>query len=367
MDEWVSRGAKASVLLVIGTPGCGASSSLEKILRDADIESVWFGSGSPKLRAHLGDAACSCYSATGRRKMVVVDGFDACMADANAAADLGAFIKKKLPCPTIFLAHRTRTIAKRFRDLFTVASYAARAAVVELQGPSTEQLTALLGGGTRAAAIAARARGDVRAARAAMDWSGDVSALKDDVPETFEAVDRALDGVYETVREVLDVTSCDSTVISYGIFERYGLSPDIADYFSAADVLESAMFKSQRWDLFDVYTALGVAGPALLPKKPLPKATKFTYGTVWSKMHLQASREKYVRKLSNRHIPVTELGVLRNMILQAEASKDYDTLKRLLHGWSPDELLGLMRLWKCKYTQTTHARIIKRAGLRENI
>lgn len=375
MEAWLQANALKSVLLVVGTPGCGASSSLEQLLKDLDIEAVWFGPGAPKLRASLLDAGCSAFSATGRRKIVVLDGFDAMIADVNANADIGCFVRKALPAPTIFLAHRTRTILKRFRDLFTAAAYAARATVLELAPPSPTRVRDIVAAAAppdmptdQLDRIIAKAKGDIRAALKAVEFRS-ADAVKEPVPESYAVVERALCGDYETVEDILRDAAAEPTVISHGIFERYGFSPDIADAFSLADVMDEYMFAHQRWELTDPHAAISVALPALLPKSAPTKrkaTDTFTYGMVWSKLHLQACRTKHVKTVTTQRaeaklpfMPVQDLALVRGMILQCEASKDWKTLQNVAHGLGPDAVLALMRLWSCKYTQTVHARVTK--------
>lgn len=377
--EWVSTGTSRSILLVVGIPGCGASSLLTTILAELDIESVWLTPGIQKLRASLHDAGCSYYSATGRRKVVVLDGFEAIMGDANSAADVGDFVRRAFPAPTICLAHRTRTIIKRFRDLFNAASR-IRGTVVELHPLPPERIQGILEHkypsvkSEEAVKIARHCKGDLKAAFSALDFcTTDASSrLKDEIPESFAVVDRILEGGISTVRDALDMASAESTVISYGIFERYGLSPEIAEAFSIADVLEEHMFANQKWELGDVHAAVAVGYPAVMMtasgNKALPKKTTdtFTYGMVWSRLHLHAARKKLTHTISSQRaesrlmtIPITDLGLVRGMVVHAEKNKDFETLKSVLHGMRPDGILALMRLWKGGYTQSTHARVCK--------
>ena len=383
MEEWLRQGTPKSVLLVVGVAGCGMSSSLEHLLKSLEIEAVWFGPGATKLRASLLDAGCSCYSATGRRKIVVLDGFDAMMADANAAADIGEFIRRALPAPTIFLTHKTRTIHKRFRELFNAASYAAQASVLDMEPPSSEALATILAAeypeadSMQIKDIAERARGDVRAAKAALEFSGNSNTLKDYIPEAYTVVDDALSGNYGTVKEILDAASSDPAVISHGIFERYGWHPEISDVFSVADVLDECMFSKQHWELHDVHAALAVAYPALKAPKAKHHAkkspAKFTYGMVWSKLHLQACRQRHVRTVATqraeaklRFLPVQESAYLRRMIMDAHAQGDTETLRNVLHGLKPDGLLSLMRLWRGNYTQSMHSKVSRHCAIKNS-
>ena len=377
--QWLTTGTSKSMVLVVGIPGCGASSTLTTLLTDLGIESVWLTPGMQKLRASLHDAGCSYYSATGRRKVVVLDGFDAIMGDANSAADVGDYVRRAFPAPTICLAHRTRTIIKRFRDLFNAASR-PRASVVELHPLAPDRIASILKErhpsieDAEAVKISRQCKGDLKAAISALDFSThDASSrLKDEIPESFAVVDTILEGGIQTVRDALDMASAESTVISYGVFERYGFSPEIADAFSIADVLEEHMFANQKWELGDVHASIAVGYPAVamtisgntvLPKKA---TDTFTYGMVWSRLHLHAARKKLTHTISSQRaesrlmsIPITDLGLVRSMVVQAEKNKEYDILKSIVHGLRADGILALMRLWKGGYTQSTHSRICK--------
>jgi hypothetical protein len=379
LRTWLESKTPRSLVLVVGTPGCGASSTLTSLLEELDIESVWLTPGVQKLRASLHDAGSSFYSATGRRKVVVVDGFDAIMGDANSAADVGDFVRRALPAPTVCLAHRTRTIIKRFRELFNAASR-PRAAVIELHPLSPVQIAEIVRqkhpsiSENDAMTLAQQCNGNIKSAISSLAFSTSSAParLKDDFPESFAVVDRILDGELHTVREALDMASAESIVISYGVFERYGFSPDVSEAFSIADVLEEHMFANQKWELSDVHTAIGVGYPAVamtLPaSRPLPKKTEtFTYGMVWSRIHLHAARKKMTHAIHTQRaesqlvgsMPIADLALVRQMVLACEKQKDYTTLKRILHGMRPDGILAIMRLWKGGYTQSMHSRVCK--------
>ena len=383
LTTWLETGTHASVLLIVGTPGCGASSMLTRCLHTLDIESVWFAPGAVKLRATLRDAAASSFSATGRRKIMVLDGFDAMMTDANSAADIAEFVRRSMPAPAVFLAHKTRTVEKRFRELFNAAAR-PRATVLVLNPLTVPQIAAIIldkhpsVDPRTAQDLAARAKGDVRAALQAMKFSSE--ALKDEITEAYAVVDAILEGRLGTVQAALDMASAETAVISHGVHERCAYYPEVAEAFSVADVIEERMFGKQLWELSGVHAALAVAYPAVMLARPevqdtvlaKPRGEKFTYGMVWSRIHLHAARQKLCRTIALQRMEagvsdmhVGDLGFIREMVLDAAAARNGPILQDLLCGMHPSGVLAMMRLWKCGYTQAMHARVCKLALLQK--
>ena len=382
--EDTAYAVRGSVLLVVGTPGCGASTMLESLTAAAGLECVWLSPSVPRLRAALRDAGASSISASGRRKLIVFEGFDAAMTDANAAADVADFVTRAMPAPAVFLAHRTRTVLKRFHELFKAASR-HRGTLVELQAVDARTIAGVLRASddtmseARALELAAAARGDVRAAlaAAAFDAQGRCGeTTKDRVLESFSVVDAALEGTVTTVRDALAMAAGDPTVVSLGLFESYGLSPHVADAFSAADVMEEFMFGHQRWELADAHAALAVAYPAVsmslasaAAARPPPStvATKFSYGMVWSRAHLQAAKLRLTKTIATQradaglpaNLSTLDLAWVRTMVMAADEAKDSAALAHVLHGMQPAGVLAIMRLWKGKYTQSMHSRVCK--------
>lgn len=374
--SWLATGAPRSVFLAVGVPGCGVSTALARMLGALDIESVWLDPATPRLRIALADAGCSCVSATGRRKVVVLEGFEAIMRDANGAADIADALRRQLPAPTVFLAHRTRTVIRRFRDMFPAATR-DRATVLEVRPMRPARIAAVIQGAHPAVAPAlaesmARAcRGDVRSALASLAMSETTDAyVKDEVPEADAVVDAALAGALTTVVEAVARGSSDPAVVSHGMFERYGFSVEVADAFSVADMIEERMFATQRWELADVHAAMAVAFPALrldpgqvVPSpRPQTGGRKFVYGMVWSRQHLLAARAKLFQTVQTQRVAakvpaldVTDLAMVRRMVMDARDRPA--VLRRVLEGLRPDAVLAIMRLWKGSYTLSMHAKV----------
>ena len=351
--------------------------------RQQDLEHVTLGPGTARLRHCLVDAAGSCISATGRRKIIVVDGFEAVMADANNAADIAFFVKKSLPAPTILVAHKTRTITTRFNDLFA-AAMRSRATVLHLVPPDPDEIAEIVQtvhphiDRATALSLGTRARGDIRAALASAGM-GFVSEkrhghmVKDRTDESFQLVDAIFDHC-DDVESVDDIVRrvTEPGVVSCAMFERYGFSLACIDAMSDADLIDAYMFRHQRFDLWDAYTTMAVAAPIihirrerLDEQRRRPHGT-FIYGVVWSKMHLHATRSKLAATVLHQRalamlprIAIHELALLRDMVLDAEHRRDGPELASVTHGLLPNGLLALMRLFKVKYTQGTHARVVK--------
>lgn len=389
LRAWLTAGTPRSVLMVVGVPGCGVSTALARMLEALQVESVWLDMGTPRLRAAMANAGCSCVSATGRRKVVVLEGFDAIMRDANGAADVADALRRQLPAPLVVLSHPTRTIVRRFRDLFTAATR-ERATVITVRPMGPARIAAILRAVHPAMAapladeMARACQGDVRSALAslALDETTDAYA-KDDVPDADAVVEDALAGQIATVAEALLRGSIEPSVVSHGIHERYGFSVAVADAFSLADMIEERMFATQRWELSGVYAAMAVAFPAvhLDPSQVLPRGNEraFVYGMTWSREHLRAARTKMFLTVrtqrASANLPVTldltDLALMRRMVMDTfgrgtrgnrgtrggAAIENQDAFRRIVDGLGPDGVLAIMRLWKGSYTQTMHAKV----------
>lgn len=383
LRAWLAAGVPRSVFLVVGVPGSGVSTLLTALLEALEIESVWLGPGTHRLRVAMADAGCSVFSATGRRKVLVVEGFDALMHDASSAADIADALKRQLPAPTVFLAHRTRTVRRRFEEMFPAATR-ARATALDMRPMAAARIASMLQEAhpsvdpAVAADMARDCRGDLRSALASLAFSEESGAYtKDETPEADVVVEDLLAGRAGGVREALAVSAGDAAVVSHGIFERYGYCPEVADAFSVADIIEERMFATQRWELTDVHAVMAVAYPALrldtAHVMPAPaqecsagasKKTKFVYGMVWSRMHLQAARRKLVHTVHTQRaqakllpLDVPDLGLVRRILSDAVASWSPEVIGRVTHGLRPDAILAIMRLWKGRYTLATHGRV----------
>ncbi len=374
LRTWLAAGTPRSVIMAVGVPGCGVSTALQHLLDVLDMESVWLDPATPRLRVAMADAGCSCVSATGRRKVVVLEGFDAIMRDANGAADVADALRRQLPAPLVVLAHRTRTIVRRFQELFPAATR-DRASVVEIRPMRPARIAGILRAAhpgmapALAESMARACRGDVRSALASLALSEASDAhTKDEVPDADEVVEAAIAGQLTTVAEALRRGASDPAVVSHGIFERYGFAADVADAFSAADVIDERMFATQRWELAEVHAAMAVAYPALRldPSQTLPRGPasrkKFVYGMVWSRQHLLAARSKLFLTVQTQRVAaklpplgVTDLAMVRGMVLHAIGRPE--VLRRILEGLRPDAVLAIMRLWKGSYTLNMHAKV----------
>jgi hypothetical protein len=385
---FASRGGGVAVLTA--PTGSGLTTTVRLLLSELGADVVDVGSSQLRLKAFVADACQSPISVTGRPKVLVVEEFDVLVGtDANVAGDL---MLKAPRVPTLCLARAGRS--SRFADAtkaYTRFAFRAprsdaiaRVLIAATQAPSAADLA-------DAAAVAHSARGDVRAALAAWAFRNAQAApaapaapacsadafLKDIVPEGMDSVE-ALLAEHSSIDSVMAAFSSDPGIVSMGFWENYtsfaeDVCPEVSDAFSAADVVDAAMYRTQNWALHDAYGVFAAAAPSAYLRrrrraacKPPPKIDKF--GTIWSRMYNQCARMRHVKgiacaraELGLAALPVEDLAYLRDVLDAALAAGDAAGVRAAAAGvgGSAEHVLMLMRLWDRGYRQSAHSRVKK--------
>ena len=322
LRAWL-RSAKGPALATAAS-GTGLTTLVELLAREAKMDIVRVGAGTPRVRAFLAAAGSSPVTVTLRRKLIVVDEIDA-GGDASPLAEALAFAKTSPPLPVLFVGKSMRSQKPHeFAKAWPRFAFAR---------PPASKLAAYLASvaakhgvqGLDVAELAKRCRGDVRSAIMAMDMHRRAAAptaapaapaaapaAKDEAEDGLDLVEAILKGDRgATVRDARCIFSQVPAMASMGLFENYAdaLGKDdvasaarVAAAFSAADVLDAAAGAHQAWDaLADACAVASVAAPAAAlaraTRKPkAPKVTKF--GTAWSKAHNASAKTKHVRALA---------------------------------------------------------------------
>lgn len=397
LRQWL-RCTAAGPALATATPGSGLTTLVHLLVRETEVEAVWIGCATPRIRALLEQAGANPLSVTMRRKVIVIDEFDALASgDTMAASDVLSFVRSKPPVPILVLSHSTRSsktleFAKAWPKFAfgrppTAALAAYLRAVADKQGIAVADVTDL----------ASRVRGDVRAALMALDFGhrGQDAAAAPGEPE-FGTKDEAVEGLDlteavlrgergHTVRDCLKVFGMESAVVPMGLYENYLASlgkedlaavVDIADSFADADIVDRYLYAKQAWDLHDFYGVCSVAGPALTLRHrrastPSPSFGVTKFGSVWSKVYNMCAKTKHVKNLAFKYaeagarpLSPCDLAWVRRCLRDAvQREQDGDAhILRVTWPLAAADVLCLARLdttgstW---YKQTTHTRIKK--------
>jgi len=402
LRAWLASGATGPALAT-ASPGSGLSTLIRLLVRETALEGVWVTSGTPRLKAFLEQVASSPVSVTMRRKVLVIDEFDAMSGDSVAASEVLSFVRSKPPLPVLIAAHSTRSQKSQefakgwprfaFRRLTDKAVEGYLAKVATRHGVPV--------GGPELADLAASVRGDLRAALMALDLrrrgSGGGSGsgpeattvdVKDEVSDGLDLVESVLRGQRGgTVAECLRLFGMESAVLPMGIYENYlaGLGKDdldaaaaAADAFAQADCVDRYMYSRQAWDVHDVYGVYGVAAPSLAFRclrrsKPSASFGVTKFGSVWSKVYNMCAKTKHLKTIATRY---AEAGVrplsscdlayvrraVREVLDRGSGGDDDAELRRLCWPLTAADVLCLARMdpggsgW---YKQACHARIKK--------
>ena len=361
LRAWMAGRATTGPALATASAGSGLTTLVQLLLAETGLESVWIGCGTQRVKALLQNAGANPLSVTMRRKMIVIDEFDALASgDASAAADAIAFARSHPPLPVLFLSHATRSqktleFAKTW-PRFAFARPSRPVLAAYLQTVAARHGIALPEGAVDT--LARDVRGDVRAALAAMDLArrgpgppprqpppaagpsgsdqivGRRPATADDLGDAegsssgVESKDEATEGLDLaeavlrgqrglTVGDGLKMFWMESaSVVSMGMFENYlsalsggadvAAAAEVADAYSVADVVDRYLYSHQAWDLYDFYGVCAVAAPAVAinrrrrsPPNPALGISKF--GSVWSKVYNMCAKTKQVRSLAAKY------------------------------------------------------------------
>ncbi len=399
LRAWMAGGAPGPALAT-AVSGAGLTTLVQLLVREVGLETVWIACGTPRVRALLDQAGANPLSVTMRRKLIVVDEFDALTAtDSTAATDVLSFVRGKPPVPVLVLSHATRSQkAQEFAKAWprfafgrpgdkAVESLLAKVAAAQgLDGVPAETL----------ADLARRVRGDVRAALMALelaarggggDAAPDAAApdVKDECAEGLDLTEALLRGDRgHGVRECLRLFGMESAVVPMGLYENYLTSltkddlraaAEVADAFADADTVDRYLYARQAWDLYDVYGVCSVAAPTLRLRrhrksKPNKALAVTKFGSVWSKVYNGCAKTKHVKSIAAKYqeagvVPLNscDLAYVRGM-LRCSLAGDDDGVRRACWPLDAAGVLCLARLdvgsqstW---YKQSCHNRV-KRA------
>lgn len=401
LRAWMASG-QSGPALALATPGSGLTTLVRLLIKECGLESVWIGCSTPRIKTVLEQAGANPLSVTMRRKIVVIDEFDALSSsDATASSEALAFARSKPPVAVLFASHATRS-----QKALEFAKHWPRFAFARLP---VAKLAAYLSGLAHGKAsedecrqIADAAKGDVRAAVMALDLgvrrtgpgpprcSSSPLQMKDEAPDGLDLTEALLTGQRGcTVPDCLKVFGMEPAMVPMGLFENYLSALDktdmraaelAADGFSMADCVDKYLYSRQAWDVHDMYGVCSIAVPTFAlrchRRVPRPPAsfgiTKF--GSVWSKMYNMCTKAKHVRALATRYAEAGLLAptacdlawvrqCLKHMVV-ADGLADPGALRRLMWPLRAGDVLHLARLdagpggstW---YKQAVHARIKK--------
>lgn len=339
--------------LATAAVGAGLSTLVRLLVRELDFDAIWIQAGTKNAADAMKDAGAFDVAPTGRRKIIIADEFDP--SDKLVVVE---YSKRSSATKLLCLSHRTRS-AKALE-------FASKWERFDFPNASSSDIDAAL----RAAGFTPRTLffdGDVRAAfRSCEDGS-----KKDDFREGLDIVDAVLSGTDMDLRDILRVHASDPAVVSMGIFENYvgTLGPRawesatrISDAFSHADILDSSMYRTQNWGLFEIHGAMTAGLPAIELRGNKKAVHVKKFGTVWSRVYNAKAKAKNVKdinlkKLGHGETPLTaeDLAFQRQMISCA-ADKD---IPRLCGCLDESRVSMLMRLGFVPYKHDKIKKLLK--------
>lgn len=402
LRDWIASGVPGPALAT-APPGSGLTTLVSLLVKEAGLEPVWIGCGTPRIRALLDEAAACPVSATMRRKILVMDEFDALQAcDTSSATECVSATRTKKSIPMLFLAHpyrsqKTYEFAKKWPrfafarpSLAVMTSYLSK--VCSKHG---------MGDPGIAASVAASVKGDVRAALMALDIhrrsasaattapattapATTAPAAKDEACDPLDLVEAVLRGERgHTVRDCLHMFSMEGSALPMGLFENYltwvhkddtDVVRGIADAYSTGDIIDKHMYSKQAWDVYDAYGVHTVVAPSLGMKRTRrgdPKATVVKFGSVWSKAYNSCAKMKNVRALAHAFsegghaaLDTCDMAFVRACIKAALERGDEGAIRAACAPLTASHVLHLVRLdagpgGSAWYKQAHHNRVKK--------
>lgn len=310
LRAWMATAGAGCAALATAPTGSGLTTLVELLVREAGVDAVWIGCGTPRVRALLHAAGANPVTVLMKRALIVVDEIEGMASTGDTGlAEAIAFARTKPPVPLLFLGKACRStkpveFAKGWpRYAFARPSAAKMAAYLR---------TVAIAHGVPLDAdaldsLAARTKGDVRSAIMALDFAGAQQTaaaqhqqptqgqttmldffrpaprvtltlhVKDDADDGLDVVEAVLRGERaRTVRDGLKVFAMEPGMLGMGIYENYaavvrdlGVAARVADAFSVADLVDRYMYAKQAWDLHDTYGICSVAAPAMALHSPL--------------------------------------------------------------------------------------------------
>lgn len=290
LDSWL-REPGGGCGIALACVGAGLSTLVRLLVEELNFDAIWIVAGTKRAQDVLKDAGTFDVAPTGRRKLIVVDEFDPTDRFSSVVSD---YFKSGTPVKLVCLAHSIRSTKP--------LEFASKWRTFAFPKASAEQIDAVL----RKAGFVTDLRfedGDVRSAFR-LCISG--HSRKDTFREGLDVVDAVLSGKGGSIGDVLREYAADPSVVSMGVFENYPTvstlesAAKISDGFSIADTVDTAMYKTQLWELTNFHGAstVGVASTMLKNNGKKMRAEKF--GTVWSRIYNSRSKRKTVAEINLR-------------------------------------------------------------------
>jgi hypothetical protein len=377
--SWLTDCRGGNALLILTPTGSGISSWLFDVAIPAHgMESVSINPDTSKIKAQIHDAYTSTITPLGMKKILVLQGFDVLVNDSTMLTDVTNKLKDP-GVPTVCIGHVSRTVEKKFVAMFKTwdrrvihvmpkvcdimdilraakgddrqEGYGGNWGNVE---KSDETLTK----------VAATCRGDIRQAMIRQQY--DEFHAKDDFYEAEEVMTQLRQGSLTCPNDIHRAARGDRQVLSLAMFESYDPLQCLSasDMYSFLDGMPKEIQENHDW-----YDYLLVTYPALhyKPRKTKTTSTKFSYGMIWSKSHLNANRYKQAKTASREfavpamrpvyQIITDEFPFYRSMMMsfvECQPSKGKSYPPRWVgRGMDPKSVLKVMRLWKTPWYNHT--------------
>jgi hypothetical protein len=325
IQNWISSTGPYKSLLVLYTHGTGVGSEVYALAHAFETITISFDTVKAKeLLLMTVQSRCTPF---GKKKLLVLDGFEAIVNDSNLCNDCSSVLKKGIPIPVICLGHPSRTVQKKFKAMFP---FPTKQTVVEADhGPD-----------------------HITRDRRHMGILEEYNFHKKDIfYEAHEAFNKVIRGECRTPDDIYQACRFDSQVVSLGLYECHdGVSnPHVTDMYSLLDVMATGHYD----ETFTGYEYLSLVYPGMY-HAPV-KERKFGYGMLWSKTHIGLSKNKSMRPVKLEYYQATrhwidvplDCAFMRFMV---NAEKFH-----MAHLLSSDSILKILRLWKCP----SYARIKK--------
>jgi DNA polymerase III delta prime subunit len=408
LRTWLREGAGGPAV-VIAPPGVGLTTAVRLVTTELGFETMWLSQGHAMVKTLIERAATGVIAVNGKRKLIVVDDFDAtdtllvsqlsamapaqqqqprrrppvlCMGHAARHSKIFEGVARKWPCFK-FSRPSVKAMAQCVRRIVDKEGLAIDDARIEQMCQEAKcdmrsVLNAIEMHGLKIGYVAQAPDGSLVAAIPCSSTAPPQPAaadeyLKDEFDDGMDVVDRILRGEVRTVHECMHLTSMDTSVVTMGVFENYtDATVDvqdcaaISDMMSAADVFDKRAYSKQAWDLLDYHSTLSVACVAVgvRARKKITKPEKF--GIVWSKISNQSAKLKNYRAMCQAMqdagfttMGVTDLAYLQAIVARATSDRDEAALRRGARGLDAPGVLALMRLWKTGYKTSTHTWVKK--------
>jgi hypothetical protein len=189
--------------------------------------------------------------------------------------------------------------------------------------------------------------------------------------------DKGLEGAEQALKGIDHAYRGDGIALG-GVFDNYlatlsgtaGLESAgrIAEAFSESDVVSEGLRRGGAFDDPYSFVPVSTAARVFANTQTIPKIV--TFGTVWSKTNAMYAKTNSTRIVTKSIMeggsrqdwkPEAGIDYVRLMVQSALARGDVDAAADVATraGLSHAALLAVMRLWKSKYTLSTHGKIKK--------